>query len=387
MCFLRQLGRFVQKISKGMRSCDERFVGDVVLGVCHRRSVLLTEIGRAIEEDLDLDDTEKRLSRMAGTVHFADDVLEQNYLAAMAAHVNRLGYIAVDIGDIQKPHSVVLEHLCRVRDGSAKEEKTIGPGYWMVEVAATDAKNHHVLPLVTRVYSSEDPEFVSQNREVHEVMERVARVVAPEVIWLFDRGFDGENYIEKFVERMLRWIIRMRGDRIVEMGDHRVVMKDLASSLELKHTTTLHARTKGSRDVAYRARFSFIPVHLRGIEGTFGLVVVDAGRKERMMLLCWRIPKNEDEAARLIKAYLRRWGIEDDGRALKQLADIEDVRVQSLRGIRRLIQLATVALGWLCHVLLSCPVLAAQLLSRAKTVGKEPLYKAYRLMEGLRAGG
>jgi hypothetical protein len=86
-------------------------------------------------------------------------------------------------------------------------------------------------------------------------------------------------------------------------------------------------------------------------------------------------------------AYLRRWGIEDDGRALKQLADIEDVRVQSLRGIRRMVQLATIALGWLCHVLLSCPVLAVHLLSRAKTVGKEPLYKAYRLMEGLRAGG
>jgi len=246
MSFVRQLGRFVQKITDGMRSCDERFVEDVVHGVCHRRSVLLTEIGRAIDEGLDLHDTEKRLSRMAGTVHFADEVLEQNYLAAMAAHVNRLGYIVVDIGDIQ---------------------------------------------------------------------------------------------------------------------------------------------TKGSRDVPYRVRYSFIPVRVRGIEGTFGLVVVDAGRKERMMLLCWRIPENEAEAARFIKAYLRRWGIEDDGRALKQLADIEDVRVQSLRGIRRMVQLATIALGWLCHVLLSCPVLAVHLLSRAKTVGKEPLYKAYRLMEGLRAGG
>jgi hypothetical protein len=256
----------------------------------------------------------------------------------------------------------------------------------MVEVAATDAKEHYVLPLVTRVFSSSDPEFVSQNREVHEVMEKVARVVAPEIIWLFDRGFDGENYLEKFSERSLQSIVRMRGDRIVEMGDRRLVMKDLASSLKLKYTTTARARTRGSRDVVYPVWYTYIPVRLRGIDRTFGLVVVDAGRKERMMLLCWRIPKNENEAARFIKAYLRRWGVEDDGRALKQLADIEDVRVQSLRGIRRMVQLATMALGWLCHVILSCPALAAYLLSRAKTVGKEPLYKAYRLMEGLRPG-
>lgn len=92
-----------------------------------------------------------------------------------------------------------------------------------------------------------------------------------------------------------------------------------------------------------------------------------------MMLLGWRVPHSANETARWIRAYLRRWSIEDAGRASKQLVGIEDCWLQSLRTIVRLVRLAGIALGWLCLLLLFARRTAAEILGRAKTVGRKPL--------------
>ncbi|GEM_PF-5305422 len=135
-----------------------------------------------------------------------------------------------------------------------------------------------------------------------------------------------------------------------------------------------------------------ISVGLRGSDRRFvgdvllgvvqrGLVEVHMGGRKRMMLLTWRVPKSSVEAAQWIQAYLRRWSVEDSARACKQLVGIEDVRVQSLRAI---VRLAAIALGWLCLRVLFAPKTVAKILGRAKTVGREPLYLVYRLLEGIR---
>jgi len=108
------------------------------------------------------------------------------------------------------------------------------------------------------------------------------------------------------------------------------------------------------------------------------------GGRKRMMLLTWRVPKSFAEAAQWIQAYLRRWSVKDSARACKQLVGIEDVRVQSLRAIVRLVRLAAIALGWLCLRVLFAPKTVAKILALAKTVGREPLYLVYRLLEGIR---
>ena len=79
-----------------------------------------------------------------------------------------------------------------------------------------------------------------------------------------------------------------------------------------------------------------------------------------------------------------QWDIEDGARAAKQLVGIEDVRVQSLRAVARLVRLAGIALGWLGLLLLLARRTAARILARAQTVGREPLFLVYRLVEGIR---
>jgi len=100
-------------------------------------------------------------------------------------------------------------------------------------------------------------------------------------------------------------------------------MDVLAKGLRLRHWVLVHTRTKGSKDVVRKVKFTYIPVHLRDVEGQRSLVEVHMGGRKRMMLLTWQVPKSSVEAAQWSWAYLRRWSVKDSARACKQLVGIQ----------------------------------------------------------------
>lgn len=405
MGIVRRMGQFVQKITPGLRESDQRFVRECVVGMVGRGSTMLTEIGRVSVRPAEMKRTEKRLSRMARTEHFDDERLRSNYLKQVAPlTAERLPMVSVDLSEIVKPHGKAMEGLCLVRDGSSRRERlTCGkgsgkkrrrrkgkkqaelvPGYWLFEADATHPDEHHVVPLLSEVWSTEEPGFKSQNDVVERWLRYLAPHIAPGTTWLFDRGFDGGYILGTLIDLKLHWVVRMLGTRNVEFAEGPVHMDRLAEGLALPHTTMVRTRVRGSRDVDHPVRFAFIPVHLHDIEGQRGLVVASMGRNKRLMLLCWRVPTSAAEAAQFIRAYLRRWSVEDGVRASKQLVGIEDVRVLALRAVARLVRLAGIALGWLGLLLLLARRTAARILARARTIGREPLFLVYRLVEGIR---
>ena len=111
-------------------------------------------------------------------------------------------------------------------------------------------------------------------------------------------------------------------NRNVEFGEGPKRMDVLAKGLRLRHWVLVHTRTKGSKDVVRKVKFTYIPVHLRDVEGQRSLVEVHMGGRKRMMLLTWQVPKSSVEAAQWIRAYLRRWSVKDWARACKQLVSI-----------------------------------------------------------------
>lgn len=425
MKIVRRLTQFVQKIARGLRVADQRFVDDCVKGMVRHRSTMLTEIGRALLEKIPLIKTVTRLSRMASSTHFDDERLRKNFVAEVAPLTKReLPIVAVDLTDLAKPYAKAMEDMCLVRDassrrsreedrrkrrgksgrkpaacGAAKNPKKskdarrqrakkadIVPGYWVFEAVATALDKHIIVPLLTEVFSTATPGFKSHNDVIEHWVRYLARFVSVTALWLFDRGFDG-GYILKVLcdpDLRLRWVVRMVGTRHVEFQEESRQMKALAAGLDLPHTTVVSTRGKGSRDRMHSVRFGFIPVHIKDIPDQRGLIVAHMGRSQRIMLLCWKLPANAKEAAQLLRAYLRRWGAEDWARAVKQLCGAEDVRVQTLRAIARLVRLAAMALAWLCLLLLLAPVTAGKIMARAKTVGRDPLLPVYRMSEGLR---
>jgi len=423
MKIVRRLAQFVQEIATDMRVADQRFVDDCVRGMVRVRSTMLTEIGRALHEGIELLKTVTRLSRMAKSEHFDDEKLRANYVAEVAPLSKReLPFMAVDLTEVVKPYGKEMEDLCLVRDASSRRQRVeddgkpregggkstptgsgdnpkkskgarrqrakkaeILPGYWVFEAVLTALTQHIIVPVLTEVFSTETPGFRSQNDVIEHWLRYLAPSISPETTWLFDRGFDGGYILGVLRDLKLCWVVRMVGTRNVEFQVESKQMKLLAAGLNLPHTTVVSTRGKGSKDKLHSVRFGFIPVHIKDIPDQLGLVVAHMGRsRSRIMLLCWKLPGSAKEAGMLVRAYLRRWGAEDSARAVKQLCGAEDVRVQTLRAVARLVRLAAMALAWLCLLLLLAPKTAAKIMARAKTVGKEPLLPVYRMAEGLR---
>lgn len=378
---LRRLGLFVQKLTHGMRGCDLRFVREMVLGIAMRRDVMLSEIGRALREEIEFEKTEERLSRMAGSPHFDDKRLRQNFLVRVCSLTRRLSVIAVDLSDIQKPYARHMELLQRVRDGSTGER---GSGYWLFEAVATDAE-HHTLPLVTELFSTAERKFESQPQQVRKYLRELAPHVWGGAVWVFDRGFDGDSYLRIVDELSLHWVVRQRGDRHVELGGRKVSVKELASQLELKHTTEVKSIRK-RRTRMRRVLFNFVPVHLPDVtERALGLVVCRRDdKKQPMMLLCARVPTDAREAEKIVLAYARRWSSEDSARGVKQLANLENIRVLRYVALQRVVRLAGIAMAWMTLLLLTAKKTAQALLDAARWFAPLPHFELYQLSEGLR---
>ena len=378
---LRRLGRFVQKMAVGMRDCDLRFVREMVLGIAMRRDVMLSEIGRALREGIAFEKTEERLSRMAGSPHFDDRRLGKNFLLVVGPLTRRLSVIAVDLSDIQKPYARHMELLQVVRDGSTGER---GPGYWLFEAVATDA-HHHTLPLLTELYSTAERKFESQPQQVRKYLRMLAPHVWGGALWVLDRGFDGDSYFRILDEFSLRWVVRQRGDRHVEFGGRKLSVKDLASQLVLKYTTQVQTIRK-RRTRQRRVLFNFLPVHLPDVtDRPLGLVVCRReDLKEPMMLLCAQVPADAREAEEAVLGYARRWSAEDSARGVKQLANVENIRVLRYVALQRVVRLAGIAVAWMTVLLLTAKKTAQVLLDAARWFSPSPHFQLYPLSEGLR---
>lgn len=88
-----------------------------------------------------------------------------------------------------------------------------------------------------------------------------------------------------------------------------------------------------------------------------------------MMLLTNSLSDSPASILRVIIAYLKRWGIEEGTRLVKQIYDLENVRAMSFAGIRRLTLFAYLSYGFLC--------LFAKRIGKAAISGILRLYKSF----------
>lgn len=90
---------------------------------------------------------------------------------------------------------------------------------------------------------------------------------------------------------------------------------------------------------------------------------------------------------RLVRAYLRRWSIEETIRFVKQSYDLENVRVLNYPGLQNLLPLLLAVMYFAAVVLDTqekLKVMAGYVLKAAKRVFGIPDFKYYALADGLR---
>jgi hypothetical protein len=276
-----------------------------------------------------------------------------------------------------------MQYLAKVHDGSEEE---IGNGYWTCNVVATEVDDNKIVPLVGRLYSADAPEFVSENHEILTVMEMVAGATAKRGIWVIDRGGDRKKLIRPMLQRGYRFLIRLIGNRILIWAGKEMLIEDIAKSCPLPYAETV-VKVDDGKEKVYHLEFGYRNVKFPGTEGTIGLLIVSGFGQEPMMLLTTEpLRKSRRVLWRLVRAYIRRWAIEETIRYIKQSYELEDVRVLNYRSLQNIMPLVC-ASAYFAAVLLDTAsklkVMAGYVLKAAKRLFGIPEFHYYCIADGL----
>ena len=331
--------RFCKRICKGLGRPAEKLVTNVLYGIAASNSCHLTEIARALDEEITFKKTVDRLS--IGLQRFSDhEGLHENYLKSVGRYIDDSTIFPIDGSDLAKPYSVAMEALHKVHDGSTGE---IVPGYMTLEIAALTHTTKTPLPVYERVFSAAEKDFVSEDKEILTGLRFLSKRFGHGGIRVVDRGFDANVYIQYFVKAKERFIIRVKKNRIVRHNGKSVGIEELAGRYKGKCVLkcTLHGET-------IHCKVTEIPIQLPALgQCPFYLVVVYGFGKDPMLLLTNCHSNDQRFCTAIAKMYLLRWRIEDHFRFKKQQYNFEDFRVRSLNSIRTLHQLVTLLTGYL----------------------------------------
>lgn len=186
-----------------------KFIEQMLFGVAASQDCKVSQISRALGEDILLKKTEERLSHHLDAPGLGQRVQEQ-VVADAARRIHADTLLIVDPTDLRKPCAQAMPLLARVRDGSTGQ---LVNGYWCGGALACEPRSRRVLPLLQRLWSAEAPDFVSENAQLLAMVNTIATLTHGRGIFVMDRGGDRARLYLPLLNQGLRFIIRLVGNR------------------------------------------------------------------------------------------------------------------------------------------------------------------------------
>ena len=262
--------------------------------------ITLTEIARKLREDIALCKTVERLFRNLNKFDETER-LRENYFDTVRKHFDERTVLIIDDSDIAKMYSSKLEDLCRVRDGSTGE---IVDGYWFAGVSALTAGHRQPIPVYSRVYSSKEKDYTSNNSETLKSLEFLSSHFPKTNIRALDRGYDGGYVFDYFIPRGESFIVRLDGTRNCICNGKTILVSKLAKQCKGEYTLRFEAQDGKKAD----CKISTVPVSLPKFpDKQLNLVVCSGLGKEPLMLLTNLDSDDPRLCVTITKVYLMRW--------------------------------------------------------------------------------
>jgi hypothetical protein len=379
----QQMHRFSGIFSPHFSRPQSRFIQQMIFGIAASQDCKLSQIGRALGEDISLKKTEERLSH-----HLADAELghrlQQQLLADAAAKIHPDTLLVVDPTDIRKPYAQAMPHLATVRDGSNGE---LVAGYWACVALACEPASRRVLPLMQRLWSAEAPDYESENAELLAMVDAIAAAANKRGIYVIDRGGDRMMLYKPLLERQLRFIVRLVGDRHLVVRGRNRLARDLAGGVKMRYAETLVREAAGGEKKVH-IEYGFRKVRLPGRRDVELTLVVIRGFGEEPLMLLTNVAVRATRRSvwAVVSGYLTRWLVEETIRFIKQSYRLEDMRVLDYQRLKNLtvLVLATVyfCAAWLGERL-KLSVLVTRVTGMAKRFFGVPEFHYYALADGI----
>jgi hypothetical protein len=377
-----QVSRFSGIFSPRFSKPQAHFVEQMIFGIQAAQDVKLSCIGRALGESIALKKTEERLSHhlaLEGMGQAVNEVVAQD----AAVRVRQDTLIVIDPTDIRKTYAEKMPYLATVRDGSTGE---LVPGYWSCVAMACEPDRRRVIPLHLRLWSAEAPDFVSENHQLLEVIDTVRAAIDGRGIYVIDRGGDRIKLFNPFLDRKMRFIARLVGDRDLIFRGRRRQAAELAHGCSMRYAETL-VHEEGGKERVYHLEYGFRQVWLPEREEPLFLVVVRGFGEEPLMLLTnVEVKPSRKSLWFIVQGYLARWMVEETIRFIKQSYHLEDLRVLDYDRLKNLVAL-TLAATYFTAVWLGERLRLAVLCRRVTKLAKRffgvPEFHYYALADGI----
>lgn len=376
---IAELRSLVEQVAAEQPAPAKKFVFEMLFGLCASGSVLLTEVGRKLPPTGSLHAVEKRLSRQLGSARWAEDALLDQYVKWTAQQIKPDTVLALDTSDIRKAYAARMECLGQVHDGSTGE---IVPGYWLLSVEAHQASGRRQ-GIYLQAWSAQAEEFESENREILAAVELVERHAPRRALWVIDSAGDRSRLHRAFRQLRLRYLVRVKRERVIFWRGARHKLMAVAGKVRWCGRFRLAHRTKHGRWRKARVRYGFERIAWQ--EAAYSLIVTEGVSDERFILWTSEVVTKAEEAEWIVRAYLRRWAVEDANRVVKQEFALERIRVTDWLRVRRLVLLAGMAYGFVGFISRKGKRVVKKLVELARRLRPPKKVIAYAIRKGLAA--
>ena len=376
---IAELRSLVEHIADGQPAPTKKFIFETLFGLVASGSVLLTEVGRKLPETGTLHAVEKRLSRQLGSRRWDEATLLEQYVARVAAQIKPDTVLALDTSDLRKAYAEKMACLGQVHDGSTGE---IATGYWLLAVEAHQADGRRQ-GVYLSAWSAQAAGFESENREILKAVELVERFAPRRALWVIDSGGDRSRLHRAFQQLGLRYLVRVKRERVVSWHGARHKLMAVAQQVWWRGSFRFAHRTRRGRWRRLRVRYGFERITWQ--EEPYSLVVAEGVTDERLVLWTSEVVTTAGEAEWVVRAYLRRWAVEDAHRVVKPEFALERIRVTDWLRVRRLVLLVGVAYGFVCAMSRKGQRVLKKLVELARRLRPPKKVIAYALRKGLAA--
>ena len=382
----REIVIFSDKLASGLSKPECKFVMDMMFGLSRGQSILLSDVSRALNENIKLRYTIERLSSHLDNMNDHEiAILRNNYNKLVLKNIDKEPLVLLDDSEIIKKYGKKFEDLCMVRDASSLKDD-IYPGYHVCEATVVTKNEKQPISLYSHIYSSESSGFKSMNDETLKSIEYVKSVIEGRCTFVCDRGYDANIYYDYFIDKNENeddFVIRLKENRILLFKGKAKKVGEIAQRRKGKVKMKMYF-SKGDAEVYVSHTRVELPTH-KG--KTLYLVIIYGLSEEKpMMLLTNKVIKNKKDVHKIVRAYMSRWRIEENFRFKKQQYGFENMRVRTLKAMNTLNMMLMMHIGHIGMLAekVDKKLLVIKMIERGKSIKGRTYLWYYQISRGIK---
>ena len=377
----REILNFSKKISEGLNKRERKFIFDMQYGLSKSKNCLISEISRALNENIKLKNTVERLCDNLQALNEENvKVIKNNYLNKIKNYFPYEPICIFDDSDIAKRYGKKFEDLDRIIDASDPDKKIVN-GYHVCEAVVLGKNEKQPISIYSEIYSCKSKDFISKNKYTIDSIDTAMKVLNRKSNMIFDRGYDDNKLIEYIDQSGNNFVIRMNDKRnFLFKGKKKNAYQE---ALKRKGKVRMALWFEDSK---VEISVSHTKVQMTNKKKEYELVFVYGLSEERpLILLTNRSIHSKEDVIKVVRLYFYRWRVEEYFRSKKQEYEFENMRVRTIKAMNNLNLMLMMHMGQMAMLVeeMDKKLLSIKIIERSKSLKRKVIVWLSQMARGI----